>query len=83
MIVEIILLGLAIPVGFLIAYLARDELIQGRIYFKALIAISILTTVISYLYNQPIKFLTSLFILIATSISLIKSKDKSWIKQQL
>ena len=35
--IEWIILLAAIPVGYLIAYLAKDELIQGRKWFRILI----------------------------------------------
>ena len=37
MILEILTLVLAFPVGLFIAYLAKDELIMGRKYFKILL----------------------------------------------
>ncbi|MEK6854658.1 MAG: hypothetical protein AABX73_00360 [Nanoarchaeota archaeon] len=83
MLLEILVLVLAIPIGHLIAWLARDELIAGRKWFKAIIFVSALIG--SWFYIAGIKYITftSLFIIITASISLIKSYDKRWTKRAL
>ena len=48
---DFILLLLAIPVGFLIARLARDELINGRNYLLTLIVLCFILIVI-FLKNE-------------------------------
>ncbi|PJA69666.1 hypothetical protein CO155_03685 [Candidatus Pacearchaeota archaeon CG_4_9_14_3_um_filter_35_19] len=71
---------LAIPVGFLIAYLARDELESGRKWFKTLIIISVLGIVGFWLIDESEISWTFGFIFITTLVSLLKSSDKKWIK---
>jgi hypothetical protein len=83
MIFELIILLLAIPVGILIAFLAKDELIAGRKYFKAIIIASILSTIWFFLTKHNPSAYTSLFILITTFISYRKSFDKKWTKRKL
>jgi len=77
MLLEIILLILAIPVGYLLAYLTKDELVQGRKWFRVIIAVSLILTFWFYLANQNAIALTSLFIVIATFVSYKKSFDKN------
>ena len=75
MLFELIILFLSIPSGLFIALLARDELIDGRKYFKALFIFSLILTV--FIGNEII-LLTSGFIAISAWISLLKSYDSSW-----
>jgi len=68
MIIEIIILLLAIPSGYLIAWLARDELIQGRTWFRILIVVSILLGIWFYLINEIVISLTMGFVFIISLI---------------
>lgn len=83
MIAELIILILAIPSGYLIAWLARDELIQGRKWFHALIILSVIVGIIFYLLKISYIAWASVFIIIICLISLIKRKDKKWTKKKL
>ncbi len=76
MTIDFILLILAIPVGFLIAWLARDELIQGRKYLMVLEALCF-SLIIIFLSNETI-VLTLGFMSIVGWISYLKSFDKKW-----
>lgn len=80
-ILSLIVLLLSIPTGFLIAWLCSDELIQGRVWFKAIILVSIIVFVLSYFYNLFVISFTMLFIIIVSIISLYKSYDKKWTKR--
>ncbi len=83
MIIEIILLLLAIPTGFLIAWLARDELVSGRKWFRVLIVVSVLVIIWSWLTSLIYIVWTMGFILIVALISLIKSKDRKWTRSKI
>ena len=83
MLIEIIILLLAIPSGYLIAWLARDELEDGKKWFRILIIVSIISGIWFYLIGLFYISLTSGFIFIVSLISLIKSKDKKWIKSKI
>lgn len=76
----IILIVLAVPVGLLIAWMARDELKQGRKWFKILIVVSIIFGILFAILGRYGEASTCLFIVIITGISLWKSYDKRWIK---
>ena len=83
MLFEIIILLLAIPVGFWIAWLARDELVQGKKWFRILIIASILGIIWFWLTGLDHISWASGFILIVSFISLIKSEDKKWVKSKI
>ncbi len=75
---NLLFLLLAIPIGYLIAWLARDELIAGKKFFKALIgAAAILIVIFSFFGNLYI-VLTLIFISVVSFVSLKKSYDKIW-----
>ena len=83
MILEVLILILAIPAGFLIAWMARDELIDGQKWFRALVVVSIVLAGLFYFYGQGYVALTCLFIAIVSFISLMKSRDKKWTKKRI
>ena len=80
---EVIILILAFPVGYLIAYWTRDELIQGRKWFKMIIIASILGGFWFFIIGEDYISLTLIFILISTFISYLKSHDKKWTKKRI
>ena len=71
---------LSVPIGFLIAYLARDELIDGRKWFEILFILGFLFGVGLYLYGLKYGSYTSLFIAVISLISYILSFNKKWTK---
>ncbi len=79
----VITLILSIPAGYWIAWLCRDELIDGRKWFRLVIVVSILLTVIFFLLGNYSVALTMSFIFIVTLISLMKSFDKSWTNRKI
>lgn len=83
LILSIIGMILAVPVGYLIAYMSNDELVAGRKWFEILIIISFIGAIGFYLWDYVSIALTFLFILIVSFISLIKSKDKIWTKRRI
>ena len=82
MILEIIVLILAIPVGYLLAWMARDELISGRKWFKIIILLSLILSIIFLILKEIVIFFTLIFILIVTLISFIKSSDRKWTRER-
>ncbi|MBI2631580.1 hypothetical protein HYW75_01095 [Candidatus Pacearchaeota archaeon] len=75
MILEIIILLLAIPIGLLLAWISKDELKDGRIWFKILIMLSLFGGIFFFLLRFSVIGLTLLFIFIVTIISYLKSFD--------
>ncbi len=82
MILEIIILVLAFPAGYLVAWMARDELIAGRKWFKTLIIIGLVLGLFFAVKNYKISYILSFFIVIVSFISYKKSFDKKWIKRR-
>ena len=80
MILEIIVLLLAFPAGYLIAWLAKDELIEGRKWFYLLIVLSLVVGIVAYFRGQGEIAWTARFAIIISLVSLVKSKDKKWTK---
>ncbi len=74
-----ILLILALPIGYLLAYLTRDELVKGRKYFKLIILMSSVLAVIFLFFNSIVS-LGLIFMSLVTLISLAKSYDKRFVK---
>ena len=77
------ILVLGIPSGFLIAWLCREELVQGRAWFKIIIFLSIIIAILSFvMMNIPVS-LTMIFMIIVSLISLGKSFDKKWTNRRI
>ena len=75
----ILILISSFPSGYLLAYLCKDELVQGRKWFKLLALISSLLAIVFLFFNLTIA-LTLIFIAIVSLISLAKSWDKKFTK---
>lgn len=82
MIWEILILLAAVPTGYLIAWLARDELIAGRKYFRILIILGLVSGGWFYLIGKRYMGFSSGFISIVSLMSLIKSNDKRWTRKR-
>ena len=80
MIIEISLLILAVPVGFLLAWMTGDELVVVRKWFMALLVMSVVAGIGFYVFGLGYIGGTFGFIAIVSFISLMKGKDKSWTK---
>ena len=78
LILTLILLVLSIPTGFLIAYMARDELVQGRKWFITLILLSLFTGIVLLIARSYAGVLACLFIVMVALISYKKSFDAKW-----
>lgn len=73
----------AFPTGYFLAWLARDELVTGRMWFSLLAAASLIAAVVLSLTNFSLKFLSILtlfFIIIISLVAVWKSYDKKWVK---
>ena len=83
MIYETIIIILAIPLGFLIAHLTKEELEDGRKWFKFIIIISLITGFIGAYLRLYYIVWTCGFIAIISFISLIKSLNKKFLKRRI
>ncbi len=75
--IDIIIILLSIPIGFLISWLARDEIIEGFFYIKLLFALSLILMIFFSFYDEVLTK-TMGFISIVSFISLMKRFDKKW-----
>lgn len=75
---EALVLALAVPVGYLIAWFARDELLAGRAWFWLILALTVFAAGIFYFYSVTYVWLSCLFMSIVAVISLVKSYDNRW-----
>jgi len=80
MMLEVLFLILAVPAGFLIAWLANDELVSGRRWFYALLLLSIGLGGWFFLTGLSYLGLTFSFMAIVSFISILKSRDKKWLR---
>ena len=83
MIIEIFVLLTAVPIGYFISYLTKDELKSGEKWFRVLIISSILIGILFILLGEFYISWTAGFVFIVSLISLIKANDKKWIKSKL
>jgi len=76
---NIILLLLAIPVGYLIAWLCKDELVAYRRYFRILIIVGIIGGIGFCLYGFIVESLTLWFVFIVGLMSFVLSGNKKFL----
>jgi len=79
----LIVLVFGFPIGYLIAYLTRDELLIGRRYFIVLMCLSLFFAVFFYIMSFNASLYGSLFVLILSLIGYWKSFDKKWTKRRI
>ena len=83
MIIAILILALAIPLGIYLTNVAQDELLAGRKWFMGLGIFSlILGAFFVYIKNYEVA-LTSGFILAVSFTSYVKSFDKKFLKRRI
>ena len=82
MIFEIIILILAFPIGFLISFYCKDELIEGRKWFSTLTIFGIVFGLGLSIYGFRAESLTSFFIAIISFVSYKSSFDKKFVKSK-
>ena len=81
---NLLILLSSIPAGFILAWLARDELVVGRKWFNLLTGLCIIAALVVAFLDIEVKFiiiLTLFYITIVALISSYKSYDKKWVKK--
>ena len=76
MVLNLLVLSLSIPIGLLIAWLTRDELIDGFVYISTFAFISFFSAMI--FYRNEFITLSLGFMSIVAYISVLKRYDKHW-----
>lgn len=79
MLLEILLL--AVPVGFLIAWMARDELVSGRGWFRGLVVVGVVLGVGGWLFGFNSVGWSGGFVAVVSFVSYWKSYDRGWVKK--
>ena len=77
----IVILALSFPAGYLLAYMARDELVAGKKWFGLLAITSLIIAIILFFSNSYYKYpsiLSLFFFNILCLVAVWKSKDKKW-----
>jgi hypothetical protein len=82
MFLELILVFLGIPVGYLIAHLTRDELLEGRKWFLWLIGLGAFLGVFGFSVGREEIGFWGCFILIVSFVSYWKSFDRKFRKER-
>ncbi len=77
----LLLLVLAFPLGYLIAWLARDELGIGKRFFIILLAGSALLGIFSLITQAHATAWTSGFIAVVSGVSIWKSTDAQFTRK--
>ena len=77
---EILIILLGLPVGYLIAYLCKDELVDGRIWFKLIIVLSFVFGIVYYAKGEVYITWTLAFVSLVCLVSIYKSYEKKWTK---
>jgi hypothetical protein len=72
LIIGILVLVLAIPLGSFLAKSTKEELKEGKRWFKLIIIASLIGAIASLILKNDILFFSFLFILIVTSRSLMR-----------
>lgn len=73
-----VILLLAIPVGYLIAWMARDEIIAGRRWFSSVVVLFAVFGGFAFIKGWYVEALTSGFVIIVSFIAQLKSYDKKF-----
>jgi Na+/H+ antiporter NhaC len=68
----VLILLTAIPAGLLVAWLTKEELRDGRKWFKAIVTASLAGCIVSLFFKNYVIMLTFAYIAIATAMSLKK-----------
>ena len=77
-IVGILVLALGFPIGGLLARIAHDELKQGQPWFKLIIFVGIIGSIVSLIYRNDVLLFTFLFIVVVTSRSIGFKKRRKY-----
>lgn len=73
---------LAVPLGLWLAWLARDEIMYGRKWFRFIVITSLIGAYAGFLIGRLEITLSCVFIALVSLISLAKSQDKNWAKKR-
>lgn len=70
---SVLILLTAIPVGLILAWSTKEELFEGRKWFRIIVSIALVISIISFAIKNYILGFTLLYIAIVTFVSLVIS----------
>ncbi|MAG10711.1 hypothetical protein CMI44_00145 [Candidatus Pacearchaeota archaeon] len=70
--IGIVVLGIGIPIGDLLAHFTKEELKSGQIWFKLIIVLSLIGGVVGLILGNDVLMFSLFFIGVVTSRSLRK-----------
>lgn len=77
---NILILLTAIPVGYFLAWLCKDELVDGRKWFKIILVCLFVCLVLFLIFYRNLNaILAVVYMIIVTFISLLKGQDKKFV----
>jgi len=77
----VLVFATAIPVGWLLAWLCKDELVDGRKWFMRIGYILVIILIVAVLVWRDVPIVLSLsYMIVVTAVSLYKSNDKKFVK---
>ena len=82
MIFEVLILLAGIPVGYLISWLAKDELKEGKKYFRVLVIGSVIGAIGFWIYGFGAVAWSFGFILVISTVGLVKSGDRKVVRRR-
>jgi len=74
--IGILVLILGIPIGFYLSKTTKEELNEGQKWFKLIIFVSLIGSIVSLFLRNDVLFFSFLFIIIVTSMSLKRKRKK-------
>lgn len=83
MIVPLTIIALEIAAGILLAWMSRDELRDGRIWFIFLMIASFFAGAWFAIQGDEYIVLSLLFVFIASLVAYVKSFDGKWTKRRV
>lgn len=83
MIVTILLVLSALPLGYLLAWLAREELVIGRRWFQRLVLVSLVFGGGLWAYGIREGFTLWMFLAILAFVAYHQSYDRRWTKSKI
>jgi len=78
--ITILILVTSFPIGYLLAYLTKDELIDGRKYFIVVAIIGLILSLIFGFLGKLVIVLTLFYMVIVSLICIWKSYDAKFVK---
>jgi len=79
---NILVMLTSIPAGYFLAWLCKDELVDGRKWFKIILICFFVTLVLLLIFFRNLNAILSVsYMIIVTFIALLKGRDKKFLRR--